>query len=173
MSLAHAPAEATSAAPRTGPRQRLTYVELVFIEKRIERWIRFGRVAEDRVLDRHTRFVGFAVGGVFAFVRWASNDYGTAISRLDILRAVGRGEAYSTVPGVLPGGELLLRLSGWPVVERALQAIDAVEALGVDPVDAAPDHWRHIHNRLSVGETPRTYSLDRHAAWLRRREIEA
>jgi hypothetical protein len=24
-----------------------------------------------------------------------------------------------------------------------LQAIDAVEALGIDPVVAAPEHWRH------------------------------
>ncbi len=66
-----------------------------------------------------------------------------------------------------------MRLSGWPVVERALKAVDAVEAVGIDPVDAAPDHWRHVHNRLSVGETPRVYCLDRHAAWLRRRELEA
>jgi C4-dicarboxylate transporter DctM subunit len=29
-----------------------------------------------------------------------------------------------------------------------LQAIDAVEQLGVDPADACPDHWRQLHNRL-------------------------
>jgi hypothetical protein len=37
------------------------------------------------------------------------------------------------VPYVRPGGEVLLRLSGWPKVERALQIVDAVEALGIDP----------------------------------------
>ena len=30
-----------------------------------------------------------------------------------------------------------------------------VEALGVDPADASPDYWQHIHNRLSVNEIPR------------------
>jgi hypothetical protein len=50
-----------------------------------------------------------------------------------------------------------------------LQAIDQVEALGVDPADAAPDHWRHIHNRLSAGEEPRPYTSARHKAWLLRR----
>jgi hypothetical protein len=64
-----------------------------------------------------------------------------------------------------------LRLSGWPKVEKVLQAIDAVEALGLDPADAAPEHWHHIHNRLSVNEVPRCYTHTRHQAWLHRRRI--
>jgi hypothetical protein len=35
--------------------------------------------------------------------------------------------------------ESLLRLSGWPKVEQVLQLIDTVEALDIDPADAAPD----------------------------------
>ncbi|HET6184608.1 MAG TPA: DUF2840 domain-containing protein [Acetobacteraceae bacterium] len=31
-------------------------------------------------------------------------------------------------------------MSGWPKVERVLQAIDAIEALGVDPADVSPDY---------------------------------
>ena len=52
-----------------------------------------------------------------------------------------------------PGGEILLRVDGWPKVERVLQAIDAVETLDIDPADAAPEYWRHLHNRLAVDET--------------------
>ena len=76
------------------------------------------------------------------------------------------------MPGVTPGGEVLLRLSGWPKVERVIQAIDQVEALGIDPADACPDHWRHVHNRIAAGQAPRPYTLERHRAWLKRREIE-
>ena len=57
------------------------------------------------------------------------------------MRAVGPGEPFSTVPRVRPGGESLLHLSGWQKVEKVLQVIDAIEALGIDPADAAPDHW--------------------------------
>ena len=106
-------------------------------------------------------------------MRWAANDFGTVVSRIDILRAVMPDEAFSTVPYVRPGGEIFLRLSGWPKVERVLQAIDAVEQIDIDPADACPDHWRHVHNRLVSGETPRLYTLDRHRAWLLRRRIEA
>src|SRR5260221_12253693 len=110
-------------------------------------------------------------GASFAFVRWTGNDYGTVLSRIVVLRAVMPGERYVTVPYVRPSGESLLRVSGWPKVEKVLQAIDAIEALGIDPADAAPDHWQHIHNRLSVGEQPRPYTHTRHQAWLHRRRL--
>jgi hypothetical protein len=149
----------------------LTLVELLWLKKRIENWIRFGRIAEEHVLDRQRRIVSFAPDSIFAFIRWASNDYGTVVSRIDILRAVRPGERYLTVPYVRPGGESLVRLSGWPKVEKVLQAINAIEALEIDPADVAPEHWRHIHNRLSVGEQPRPYTRSRHQAWLRRRKV--
>jgi hypothetical protein len=72
---------------------------------------------------------------------------------------------------VTPGAEILLRLSGWPKVERVLQLTDAIEALGIDPADVAPDHWHHAHNRLSVNESPRPYTKARHQAWLHRRRV--
>ena len=150
-----------------------TRVELMHYEGRIEHWLRFGRHVEEEMLDRRRRVLSFDTGQVFAFVRWASNDYGTAVSRIDILRACGEGEAVTTVAGVRPGGEPLLRLSGWPKVERVLQAIDRIEALGIAPEDACPDHWRHVGNRIAAGLEPRPYTEERHRAWLLRRRIEA
>jgi hypothetical protein len=149
----------------------LTTVELLWLEKRIENRVRFGRPVSEKVLDRNRRVLSFSPGSVFAFVRWTSNDFGTVLSRIDILRAVTSGQPNSTVPWITPGAESLLRLSGWPKVERALQMIDVVEALGIDPADAAPDYWHHIHNRLSVNETPRPYTRSRHQAWLHRRRV--
>src|SRR5882724_5074622 len=149
----------------------LTTVELLWLEKRIENRVRFGRPVSEKVLDRNRRVLSFAPGSIFAFVRWTSNDFGTVLSRIDILRAAIPGQRYSTVPWITPGGESLLRLSGWPKVERVLQLIDAVEALGIDPADAAPDYWHHVHNRLSVNEAPRNYTKSRHQAWLHRQRI--
>jgi len=148
-----------------------TDVELVWFRGEIERWIRFGRIADERFLDRRRRVVRFAPGSVFAFVRWQANDHGTVLSRLDILRAAPPGTPIATVPGVNPGGEILLRAAGWEKVERVLQAIDAVESLAIDPADASPEHWRHVHNRLCVGERPRRYTLEQHRAWLLRQRI--
>ena len=169
-----------NAAPRVrgGPvpiaqhSDNLTYVELTWVEKKIENWIRFGREARETILDRRSRVLAFRPGSIFAFVRWASNDFGTIISRIDIVRAVEPGEPYQTLPFVRPGGDILLKIEGWPKVEQVLRHIDAVEATGIDACDVAPDHWRHVANRMTAGHEPRAYTADRHQAWLKRREIE-
>lgn len=151
----------------------LTHVDLTWIEKKHEDWIRFGKTCDDKIVDRRRLTVSFASGRVFAFVRWQANDFGTIRSNIDIIRAVGAGEAYSTLPCVRVGGERLLAIHGWPKVLQVLRAIDAVEALGIDASDAAPDHWRHVHNRLCAGQAPRAYTLARHKAWLARQVVMA
>ena len=149
----------------------LTRVELTWMEGRTEYWIRFGQETGAHALDRARRIVSFRPGAVFAFVRWAANDHGTIISRLDILRAVAPGESYQTLPFVRPGGEILLKIEGWPKVEAVLRHVDGIEAIGVDPVQVDPDHWRHVAHWMNAGEAPRPYTAERHQAWLRRREI--
>lgn len=158
-------------APRADGTPLLTQVELFWLEGRIEHWIRFGRSTGETIVDRRHRVLTFPPGSVFAFVRWASNDFGTMLSRIDIVRAVDRGDAYQTLPCVSPGGKILLRINGWPKVERVLQAIDSVEALSIEPVEVAPDYWRQVHNRLAAGEQPRRYDRGQHRAWLMRREL--
>jgi len=152
-------------------RRELTYVELVHRPRQIERWIRFGKVDDELIVDRSVRFQGFKPGAVVAFVRWAAGDFGTAVSRIDILQMAPRGAAFTTVPGVLPGAKSLLHLSSWPRVSRVLAAIDAIEALGISAPDAAPDHWRVLHHRLTASAPPPVYSLERHRIWLTRRAL--
>ncbi|ARR53292.1 DUF2840 domain-containing protein [Paracoccus sp. P2] len=154
-----------------GPAPFTTLVELTFDKRKVERWIRFGRKSYEQIIDRRRSIVGFSPESVFAFVRWASGEHGTVVSRIDIVRAIGRGEPFQTLPFVRPGGDILLRLDSWGKVQRVLAAIDAVEALGLDPADAAPDHWRHVHNRLIAGLEPHAYTPERHAAWIGRRRI--
>jgi len=156
-------------AKRAGP--QLTHVTLVWREGEREDWLRFGKPAASRILDRRQRTESYAAGQQFALVRWASNEYGTVRSTLDIVQAVGVGEPVTPVPQIDPGGELLLHVHGWPKVAQVFHLIDAIEASAIDPCEVAPDHWRHIHNRLAAREAPRCYSPARHDAWLRRRDL--
>lgn len=149
-----------------------TLVELTWVEKKIENWIRFGDQSYEQILDRRRRVVGFAPNTVFCLVRWASNDFGTIISRIDIVRAVDHGEPFQTLPFVRPGSDILLKLDGWPKVSQVLQIIDAIEALKIDPATVSPDHWRHVHNRLTAGHEPRAYTIGQHRAFLLRRRTE-
>lgn len=148
-----------------------THVELYWVEGSREHWLRFGKPISDTIIDRRQRKLTFREGQSFAFVRWASNDYGTIRSQLDVVRCVAAGEPLTTLAGVDPGGDVLLSVSGWPKVERVFKLVDAIEASGIDPCAVAPDHWRHIHNRLAVAEAPRGYSPARHRAWLQRKAL--
>lgn len=149
----------------------LTHVELTWIDRRIEHWLRFGHCADEQILGAGRRISSFAPGSIFAFVRWASNDLGLTVSRLDIVRTVAVGEPLQTLPFVRPGGEILLRVDSWPRVERVLKAINAIETLGIDPAYAAPEYWRHLHHRITAGHEPRAYTREQHAAWLKRRQV--
>lgn len=159
-------------SPSALPSDHLTHVELTWIEKKIEYWIRFGDDIHEQILDRRRRVLSYQPGSIFAFVRWASNDFGTIISRIDIVRAVSPRQPYQTLPFVRPGGDILLKLEGWPKVEHVLQLIDAIEARNIDPAAVSPDHWRHIHNRLTAGHEPRAYTVEQHLAFLKRRSAE-
>ena len=77
-----------SALDARQPFDNLTHVELTFRPKKIEHWLRFGDPIERTIIDKRHSVASFKPGHVFAFVRWASNDYGKIISRLDIVRTI-------------------------------------------------------------------------------------
>jgi len=165
-------------APPTRPAEtrlsdgpQLTHVTMFWRKGSQEDWLRFGKPVADKIVSRSERIESYAAGQVFGLVRWASNDYGTIRSAFDIVRAVSAGEPVTPVPQVDPGGDVLLSVHGWPKVAQVFRLIDAIEASAIDPCDVAPDHWRHIHNRLAARDTPRDYSSARHHAWLQRRAL--
>lgn len=168
---------AGEAPPRRPAETRLsdgpqfTHVTLFWREGEREDWLKFGKPVADRIVSRSQRIESYVAGQVFALVRWASNDYGTVRSTLDIVRAVDGSEPCVPVPQVNPGGDVLLSVHGWPKVAQVFRLIDAIEAAGIDPCDVAPDHWRHIHNRMAGREIPRNYSPARHRAWLQRKAL--
>lgn len=149
----------------------LTEVELTYVDGKTERWIRFGHPVDDRIVDGTRRTLSFAPGSIFGFVRWQANEFGTVLSRIDILRALEPHKAMTSIGFLRPGGEILLRISGWPKVQRVLQLIDAIEQSGFDAADICPEHWAHIHNRLSANREPRDYTAERHALWRARKAV--
>ena len=94
---------------------------MIWLEKQIEHWIRFGRDVAEHILDRRQRVLSFAPGSTFAFVRWAANDYGTVVARIDILRAVALAQLAQL------GLELGSRFVAAGVTDQGLARPDSAE----------------------------------------------
>jgi hypothetical protein len=133
-----------------------TWLALLWLDGQIERWVRFGAVAEERIVDRRTRLVEFRLGAVFVLVRWRAGGHETVDSQISILRAVSRGEALTTHPSILPGAEILLRSSGWARV--LLPSV-------------SPEHWRTIGAHIGVCLPPSLYDRAWHRARRLRRSV--
>ena len=149
----------------------LTEIALVHQPGQLEQWVRFGRHTSERILDRRRRLLLFKPHETIAFVRWASNAYGTVDSRLDIVRTVEPGAAFTALPFVRPGAEALLSVTGWPKVATVLKLIDTAEATAGDAAAVCPAYWGHIHLSLASGLQAKPYLQARHRAWSLRRDL--
>jgi hypothetical protein len=154
------------------PRPTPMRVSLAFVEHRVNVWLRFGQPVREIVLGRWRRVAVFAPGAVCCRVKWIGNDYGTALWQLMVLQAPMPWDDAQRVAGVLPGARILLRAGGEPQVKAVLVAIDAIEALGIDPCAAAITYWHMVGNRLAARQPLPAYTAERHAAHLAREALQ-
>jgi hypothetical protein len=144
----------------------LTRVLLAYVEQRLNLYLRFGAPLHSLRLDRGRSVATFAPGATFCRIRWEANDYGTTRWQLLVLQASLSGEAMQRITGVRPGARILLQADGDNQVLAVLGQIDAIEALGLDPTQVAPNYWHTLGNRLRARMPLPVYSREQHAAWL-------
>ncbi|OGI54273.1 MAG: transposase [Candidatus Muproteobacteria bacterium RIFCSPHIGHO2_02_FULL_60_13] len=150
----------------------LTRVALAYVDKRINLYLRFGNPARTIQLDRWRRSAVFLPASIFCRIRWESNDYGTTRWQLMVMQACTPLDAVQRIPGIQPGARILLHAEGERQVQAVLPLIDAIEVLGIAPIDISPAYWRTLGNRLSAHLPLPAYTAERHAAWLAGRELQ-
>lgn len=157
-------------AERSGT-ELLTRVSLVFVEQRINVYLRFGCPQRERRLDHQQRGAFFPPGACFARILWQANAYGTTRWQLLVLQACQPQDRMHRIPGIRPGARILLHVEGERRVRAVLAQIDAIEALGIDPADVSPAYWCTLGNRLAARLSPPIYTAERHIAWLAARAL--
>ena len=150
----------------------LTRVALAYVDKRINLYLRFGQPARIVQLDRWRRSAVFLPASVFCRIRWESNDYGTTRWQLMVMQACTPLDAVQRIPGIHPGAGILLHAEGERQVQAVQPLIEAIETLGIDPIDVSPAYWRTLGNRLSAHLPLPEYTAERHAAWLAGRALQ-
>jgi hypothetical protein len=143
-------------------------VSLAFVERRVNVYLRFGEPVREIKLDRWRRVAVLAPAAVCCRIKWIGNDHGMALWQLMVLQAPMPFDDMQRVAGVSPGARILLRADGEPQVKAVLEAIDDIEASGVEPCHAAPTYWRTVGNRLAARLPLPAYTAERHAAHLAR-----
>ena len=147
-------------------------VSLVFVDQRVNVWLRFGKPVRETVLNRWRRLAVFEPGAVCCRVKWIANDYGTALWQLIVLRAPIPFEDAQRVAGVVPSARILLRADGELQVKTVLAVIDSIEASGINPSAVAVTYWRTIGNRLAARQPLPEYTPERHAAHIARGALQ-
>lgn len=150
----------------------LTRVSLLYVEQRINLYLRFGCPLRVHQIDRWRRCAVFPPAQLFCRIRWESNDYGTTRWQLMVLQSGRPEERMQRVRGVRPGAHILLNVEGERNVRAILSQIDAIEAQCIEPADVSPAYWRLLSNRLAVRQSLPHYDADRHAAWLAGRALQ-
>ena len=150
----------------------LTRVSLLYVEQRINLYLRFGCPLRVHQIDRWRRCAVFPPAQLFCRIRWESNDYGTTRWQLMVLQSGRPQEGMQRVRGVRPGAHILLNAEGERNVRAVLSQIDAIEAQCIEPADVSPMYWRLLSNRLAAREPLSDYDVDRHAAWLAGRALQ-
>ncbi len=137
--------------------RNLTAVQIVYRQKRVNHRLRFGAPVAQARLDWRRKLVAFCPGSVFGYIRWRASRFGTRDWRLFVLRTVSDG-ALATVPGVMPGADILLATRGATRTKRALIVLDALENDTASLASVSPAYWRHLHNRLAVSMDAHEFS---------------
>lgn len=143
----------------------ITRVLLVHVPQRLVLSLRFGRPVRQVELDELRGIATFPPGARFARTRWEAGDSGLTCHQLLVLQACKLHEPMQYIKGVTPGARILLRTEGSRDISAVLHRIAAIEALGIDPVDADPAYWRLLGTELAAGRPLPEYTLARHTAW--------
>jgi hypothetical protein len=136
-------------APQADAGTLLTEVELTWLEGRHRALGPLRSRRGETILDCRRRTLSFTPRNVFG--RWLSLQRLRHHHLAHRHRACGRpwrNLSDQMVFFVRPGGDILLRIRGWPKVEQVLQAIDAVEALSINPADADIPYEKAKPDRL-------------------------
>src|SRR6266702_4856832 len=107
-----APGTPHSVRPNDATEASLTRVSLVYLEQRINLYLRFGHPVRELRIDRWRRYAFFSPTTNFCRVYWESNEFGTTRWQLLVLGTCTSRDAMQCIMGIQPGARLLLRAEG-------------------------------------------------------------
>ncbi len=144
----------------------LTRAHLHFDRQNFNYYTRFGSPQYRENVTAWQAYEYFSSGSIFSYIRWEAGEYGTRSWRFFVLRAGDPNAVICKIPGITPGAEVLLDISGQARVLRLFNAIDRIEQAEIDCTDVAPRYWIQANARINAAFDPLPYTPDQHRSWL-------
>lgn len=153
MTLAMVQALTQTAPTVMADKPNFTAVQLQYRKSRINHRLYFGAPRIRIRLDWQRSLAVFQPADIFGYIRWRANQYGTQHWSVFVVQACSQGPM-TALPGIAPGADLLLHVSGKSAVKRLLLKLETSQLKDLDLPQISPAYWRHLHLRLGVGDDP-------------------
>lgn len=151
----------------------LTRVHLHYGRDSFNYYIRFGAPKYRDEFTGREAYEYYPTGAIFGYIRWETNEYGTESWRFFVLRGGDLSTTLYNIPGITPGADMLLDVSGRTRVHRLFTVIDHIEQVKIDLADVADWYWIHTSARINAALDPLPYTPDQHRSWLLERKVRA
>ncbi|WP_165776835.1 DUF2840 domain-containing protein [Paremcibacter congregatus] len=154
-------------------RKDLTRIETISLRGRLHYYTRFGRPVSKVTMPPYRGLEYYRPGQLLGYIRWQAGEYGSRLWRFMILRTVsftGKSPSHQ-VEGVSPGAYIILDVEGALKVRAAMNVIDQIENMGIDPAEVSPAYYGHLHQRILTNQPYHRYSMEQHQSFRQEGEI--
>jgi hypothetical protein len=128
----------------------LTLVSLAAVETRLSARLIFGAPHLIRNSGREGRIAAFKPGDVFGYELKRADYRAAGGWQFHVIQAGSRGNRISRIPGIAPGGILLLSALQHHHARRALEAARMVLE-HAEPGMLSPAFWQRVSTQLQAG----------------------
>lgn len=128
----------------------LTLVSLAAVETRLSARLIFGAPYLICETGRQGRIAAFKPGDVFGYERKRADYRAAGGWQFHVMQAGAQGDRISRIPGVVPGGILLLSALQHHHARRALEAARMVLE-HAEPGMLSPAFWQRVSTQLQAG----------------------
>ncbi len=97
------------------------------------------------------KFAHFSAGKILGYSRWHSNQHGTLLWDIYVIRTCGAGEEAIKIPGVSPGVDVLLHTAGQHYCSKFLSLLKLLKGKGLYLPHVPASYYRYVHGRINVG----------------------
>lgn len=133
----------------------MTAVEQRYLENQCNHRVLHGRPESEEIISSSSgatyKKLLFLPNNIVFYERWTRNNFGTTLWEIFAFKTSEPLREIQSIPGVHPGAELYLHVSGKDKAKKALAFLDQLSTQSLDPCGLSEAHIRALNIRIQTG----------------------